>query len=90
MVTVDKDLLFACSFFDLGHSGYFEAKDLVNIHYQSNRGRIVSACLVCDYVIGVETVSIMTFSIMALSITRDKMRHTAQWLSVVFSECHVC
>ena len=29
MVTVDKNLLFACSFFDLGHAGYFETKDLV-------------------------------------------------------------
>ena len=31
MVTVDKDLLLACSYFDLGHSGYFETKDLEDI-----------------------------------------------------------
>ena len=29
MVTMDKELLFACSFFDLSHIGYFESKDLV-------------------------------------------------------------
>ena len=37
MVTVDKDLLFAFSYFDLGHSGYFEAKDLVS--FQRNEGK---------------------------------------------------
>ncbi len=31
MVTVDKDLLLACSYFDLSHSGYFETKDLEDI-----------------------------------------------------------
>ncbi len=31
IVTVDKDLLLACSYFDLGHCGYFESKDLEDI-----------------------------------------------------------
>jgi hypothetical protein len=31
MVTVDKELLLAASYFDLGHCGYFEPKDLVKI-----------------------------------------------------------
>lgn len=35
MVTVEKDLLLACSYFDLGHCGYFETKDLVCIRKKS-------------------------------------------------------
>lgn len=31
LVTYEKDLLLACSYFDLGHSGYFETKDLEEI-----------------------------------------------------------
>ena len=31
IVTKDKDLLLACSYFDLGHCGYFETKDLEDI-----------------------------------------------------------
>ena len=31
VVTVDKELLMACSYFDLGHCGYFESKDLEDI-----------------------------------------------------------
>ena len=30
-VTKDRDLLLACSYFDLGHCGYFETKDLEDI-----------------------------------------------------------
>ena len=31
IVTKDRDLLLACSYFDLGHCGYFETKDLEDI-----------------------------------------------------------
>lgn len=31
LVTVDKDLLLACSYFDLSHCGYFESKDVEDI-----------------------------------------------------------
>ena len=31
VITKDKDLLLACSYFDLGHCGYFETKDLEDI-----------------------------------------------------------
>jgi len=31
VVTKDRDLLLACSYFDLGHCGYFETKDLEDI-----------------------------------------------------------
>ena len=31
MKTVDRDLLLSCSYFDLGHCGYFETKDLEDI-----------------------------------------------------------
>ena len=30
-MTKDRDLLLACSYFDLGHCGYFETKDLEDI-----------------------------------------------------------
>ena len=31
LVTTDKELLLACTYFDLGHCGYFESKDLEDI-----------------------------------------------------------
>jgi hypothetical protein len=36
IVTKDKDLLLACSYFDLGHCGYFETKDLEDIFTTMN------------------------------------------------------
>lgn len=36
LVTADKDLLLACSYFDLGHCGYFETKDLEDILFMMN------------------------------------------------------
>ena len=41
LVTRNKDLLMACSYFDLGHGGYIEKKDVedilqvINIHHRS-------------------------------------------------------
>ena len=36
MVTANRDLLMACSYFDLNHSGYFETKDLEDILFSMN------------------------------------------------------
>ncbi len=36
MVTKDKELLMACSYFDLSHCGYFETKDLEDILFTLN------------------------------------------------------
>ena len=36
LVTVNRDLLMACSYFDLGHCGYFETKDLEDMLFTMN------------------------------------------------------
>ena len=36
LVTIDRDLLMACSYFDLGHCGYFETKDLEDMLFTMN------------------------------------------------------